>query len=242
MATSENDRIKKGLVAASPFSDIEDESSAVENWGEKGEEVDAPETSEEVKSLGDEVYDAFMKAFLEGDGEGDGDDEPTMGRGVTLDRKVKDRVGIFDPERFDQNSFEWGAIYWINQIRDAVEGFEDGYVIPDEQFIDMLKPFNKAAKVYAEAQGKDKAWVKKTVLSVPNAFANAFDVLSDGEGVSKEHFLKVLTVEGVCALAEGDIDSVHELENYYYRKGQYSPKGGYEVGNFVVIVQDQGER
>ena len=149
-----------------------------------------------------------------------------------------DKPNIFDPEEFDQNSFEWGAIYWINQIRDAVEEFEDGYVVPDEQFIEMLRPLKKAAKVYAEAHGKDKAWVKNTVLSVPKAFANAFDTLSDGEGVSKEHFLKVLTVDGVCALAAGEIDSVHELEDYYYRKGQYSPKGGYEVGKFVVIIKD----
>lgn len=322
------DAMGEGLVVSSPFSD---DAAEVKNWEEKAEETNAPETSKEV--TGDGLADYFMTEFLKGDEEGDGDDEPSLGRGVTLDKeqspegedysvgrwvafpnarmsgKVRQIVDhapsdcgfmaywltspeldpsnrfktvgmklngyksfgtkeeaekylqeeegevrkkilqivtkdsltdatIFDPERFDQNSFEWGAIYWINQIRDAVEEFEDGYVVPDEQFIEMLRPLKKAAKVYAEAHGKDKAWVKNTVLSVPKAFANAFDTLSDGEGVSKEHFLKVLTVEGVCALAEGDIDSVHELENYYYRKGRYSPKGGYEVGRFVVIIKD----
>lgn len=213
-----------------------DESAEVKNWEEKAEETDAPETSKDL--TGDGLADYFMAEFLKGDEESDGDDEASLGRGVTLDKGSSIKASIFDPERFDQNSFEWGAIYWINQIRDAVEEFEDEYVVPDEQFIEMLRPLYKAAKVYAEANGKDKAWVKNTVLSVPKAFANAFDTLSDGEGVSKEHFLKVLTVEGVCALAEGDIDSVHELENYYYRKGRYSPKGGYEVGRFVVIIKD----
>ena len=325
------DAMGEGLVVTSPFSD---DAAEVKNWEEKAEEIDAPETSKEL--TGDDLADYFMAEFLKGDGERDGDDEPSLGRGVTLDKeqspegedysvgrwvafpnarmtgKVRqivdhapsecgfmaywltspelepshrfktigmklnghksfgtkedaekylqeaegeirkkilqivtkdsltdDRNRIFDPERFDQNSFEWGAIYWINQIRDEVAVYcEDGYVIPDEQFIEMLRPLRKAAKVYAEAHGKDKAWVKNTVLSVPKAFANAFDTLSDGEGVSKEHFLKVLTVEGVCALAEGDIDSVHELEDYYYRKGRYSPKGGYEVGRFVVIIKD----
>lgn len=252
------DAMGEGLVVSAPFSD---DAAEVKNWEEKAEETNAPETSKEI--TGDGLADYFMTEFLKGDEEGDGDDEPSLGRGVTLDKEqsregedysVGRRVAfpnakmygkvrqIFDPERFDQNSFEWGVIYWINQIRDAVEEFEDGYVVPDEQFIEMLRPFKKAAKVYAEAHGKDKAWVKNTVLSVPKAFANAFDTLSDGEGVSKEHFLKVMTVEGVCALAEGDIDSVHELENYYYRKGIYSPKCGYEVGGFAVIIKDPPSR
>ena len=306
----------------------------VDDWDEKGEVVDAPETSEGIMNAG--LADYFMAEFVRGDGEGDGDDEPSLGRGVTLDKeqspggedysvgrwvafpnarmtgKVRQIVDhapsecgfmaywltspelepshrfktvgmklnghksfgtkeeaekylqeaegeirkqilqvvtkdsltdnkIFDPERFDQNDFEWGAIYWINKVREDVSGMESGYVIPDEQFIEMLRPLRKAARVYAEAHGKGKKWVKDTVLSVPKAFANAFDVLSDGEGVSKEHFLKVLTVEGVCALAAGDIDSVHELENYYYRKGIYSPKGGYKVGDFVVVLDEQNE-
>lgn len=306
----------------------------VDDWDEKGEVVDAPETSEGITNDG--LADYFMAEFLRGDGEGDGDDEPSLGRGVTLDKEqspggedysvgrwvafpnarmtgkvrqivdhapsdcgfmtywltspelesshrfktvgmklnghksfgtkeeaekylqeaegeirkkilqvvTKDALtndNIFDPEAFDQNSFEWGAIYWINKVRKDVSGMESGYVIPDEQFIEMLRPLRKAARVYAEAHGKGKKWVKNTVLSVPKAFANAFGVLSDGDGVSKEHFLKVLTVEGVCALAAGDIDSVHELENYYYRKGIYSPKGGYKVGDFVVVLDEQNE-
>lgn len=200
---------------------IKSDKGQVSSWEQKGEKVGAPETSEGMTR--DELADYFMAEFLKGDGEGDGDDEPSLGMGVTLDKGSSYKASIFDPERFDQNSFEWGAIYWINKIREEVSGFEDGYVIPDEQFQEMLRPLKKEARVYAEAHGKDKAWVKNTVLSVPNAFANAFDTLSDGEGVSKEHFLKVFTVEGVCALAEGDIDTVHELENYYYRKGEYSP-------------------
>ena len=327
----------KEMILTSPFAADtsiavdEDSDGEVETWEEKAEAEENSSTNDEADR--DALADYFLAEFLRGDGEGDGDDEPSLGRGVTLDKeqspegedysvgrwvafpdarmsgKVRQIVDhapsecgfmaywltspelepsnrfktigmklngyksfgtkedaekylqeaegeirkkilqivtkdslpsdrIFDPEEFDQNSFEWGAIYWINQIRDAVEEFEDGYVIPDEQFVEMLRPLWKAAKVYAEAHGKDKAWVKNTVLSVPKAFANAFDTLSDGEGVSKEHFLKVLTVEGVCALAEGDIDSVHELEDYYYRKGRYSPKGGYEVGRFVVIIKD----
>ena len=147
-------------------------------------------------------------------------------------------IAIFDPERFDQNSFEWGAIYWINQIRDAVEEFEDGYVVPDEQFREMLKPFKQAARVYAEAQGKDKKWVKKTVLSVPKAFERAFESKSDLDGLTKEFILKNFTVEAICALAEGSVDKVDEFIDYYARVGQYKARGGYEVGNYVVIIND----
>ena len=151
--------------------------------------------------------------------------------------EVKDIV-IFDPEEFDQNSFEWGAIYWINTIRGEVEKFDDGYVIPDEQMIEMLAPLKAAARVYAEAQGQNKAWVKNTVLSVPKAFLNAFDVLSDGEGVTKERFLELFTVEAICALATGEVNSIHDIEEYYDRKGIYKPRGGYKVGDWVVIEKN----
>ena len=318
----------EGLVVTSPFSD---DAAEVKNWEEKAEEVDAPETSEEI--TGDELADYFMAEFLKGDEDSDWDDEPSLGRGVTLDKeqspegedysvgrwvalpnarmtgKVRQIVDhstsgcgfmtywltspelepnhlfktvgmklsghksfytkedaekylqeaesafhnkilqivkkdsltddkIFDPERFDQNSFEWGAIYWINQIRDAVEEFEDGYIVPDEQFREMLKPFKQAARVYAEAHGKDKKWVKETVLSVPKAFERAFESKSDLDGLSKEFILKNFTVEAICALAEGSIDKVDEFIDYYARVGQYKARGGYEVGRFVVIIKD----
>lgn len=151
--------------------------------------------------------------------------------------EVKDIV-IFDPEEFDQNSFEWGAIYWINTIRGEVEKFDKGYVIPDEQMIEMLAPLKAAARVYAEAQGQNKAWVKNTVLSVPKAFLNAFDVLSDGEGVTKERFLELFTVEAICALAKGEVNSIHDIEEYYDRKGIYRPRGGYKVGDWVLIEKN----
>lgn len=147
-------------------------------------------------------------------------------------------VKIFDPKEFDMNSFEWGAIYWINKIREAVEGFDEGYEIPDEQMLDLLAPFKKAAKVYAEAQGKNKAWVRETVLSVPETLEEAFGTLSEEGGVTRERFLKLFTVEAVCALADGRVKSIRDIEDYYDRKGIYKGKGGYKVGDIVVIEKN----
>lgn len=149
---------------------------------------------------------------------------------------------VFDPEEFDQNSFEWGALYGINNIREAVQKMSQGTVIPDEQFLEMLAPLKMTAKVYAESHGKNKAWVKKTVLGVPKAFLNAFDVLSDGEGVSRERFLAVMTVEGICALAEGSVDSIHDIERFYDRKGEYADREGYKVGDWVVIEKNAPDK
>ena len=149
---------------------------------------------------------------------------------------------VFDPQEFDQNSFEWGAIYGINNIREAVQKMPQGTVIPDEQFLEMLAPLKMTAKVYAESHGKNKAWVKKTVLGVPKAFLNAFDVLSDGEGVSRERFLAVMTIEGICALAEGSVDSIHDLERFYDRKGEYADREGYKVGDWVVIEKNAPDK
>ena len=149
---------------------------------------------------------------------------------------------VFDPQEFDQNSFEWGAIYGINNIREEVKKMPEGTVIPDEQFLEMLAPLKMTAKVYAESHGKNKAWVKKTVLGVPKEFLNAFDVLSDGEGVSRERFLAVMTVEGICALAEGSVDSIHDLERFYDRKGEYVDREGYKVGDWVVIERNAPDK
>lgn len=118
---------------------------------------------------------------------------------------------------FDQNLFEWGAIREINRIRKAVAAKPKDSVVTDEEFVELNKPFYEVAKKYVVDNGfsPDKKWVKTTVLSVPKALANAFDTLSDGEGVSREHFLEVLTVEAICALAMGAVDSVRDIEDYY---------------------------
>ena len=118
---------------------------------------------------------------------------------------------------FDQNLFEWGAIREINRIRKAVAAKPKESVVTDEEFRELNKPFYEVAKKYVVDNGfsPDKKWVKDTVLSVPKALANAFDTLSDGEGVSREHFLKVLTVEAVCALATEAVDSIRNIEDYY---------------------------
>lgn len=118
---------------------------------------------------------------------------------------------------FDQNLFEWGAIREINRIRKAVAAKPKDSVVTDEEFVELNKPFHEAAKKYIADNGfsPDKKWVKDTVLSVPKALANAFDILSDGEGVSRERFLEVLTVEAICALATEAVDSVRAVEDYY---------------------------
>ncbi len=118
---------------------------------------------------------------------------------------------------FDQNLFEWGAISEINRIRKAVAAKPKDSVVTDEEFRELNKPFYEVAKKYVENNGfsPDKKWVKTTVLSVPKALANAFDTLSDGEGVTREHFLDVLTIEAVCALATEAVDSIRNIEDYY---------------------------
>ena len=120
-------------------------------------------------------------------------------------------------KEFDQNLFEWGAIREINRIRKAVAAKPKDSVVTDEEFRELNKPFYEVAKKYVEDNGfrPDAKWVKKTVLSVPKAFAIAFDTLSDGEGVSRKHFLEVLTIEAICALAIGAVDSVRDIEHYY---------------------------
>ena len=88
------DEDRKANGVTSPFFDdvgeplarSAEDGTKVENWEEKAEEVDAPETSKEV--TGDGLADYFMAEFLKGDGEGDGDDEPSLGRGVTLDDEM----------------------------------------------------------------------------------------------------------------------------------------------------------
>ena len=158
------------------------------------------------------------------------------------DAMDKGKTNIFDPEDFDQNLYEWGAIYWYNNIMDAIKKMDPDYVMPDEQFTEMVAPLTMAAKVYAEAQGKNKAWVKKTVLGVPKAFLNAFDTLSDGEGVQVKRLLKIFTLEGLCALVEGKIDSIHDLERFYDRKGEYADREGYKVGDWVVIEKNAPDK
>lgn len=118
---------------------------------------------------------------------------------------------------FDQNLFEWGAIGEINRIRKAVAAKPKDSVVTDEEFRELNKPFYEVAKKYVEDNGfsPNKKWVKTTVLSVPKALANAFDTLSDGEGVTREYFLDVLTVEAVCALATEAVDSIRNIEDYY---------------------------
>lgn len=133
-------------------------------------------------------------------------------------RNKKKDSGEYDIYKdFDQNLFEWGAIREINRIRNAVAAKPKDSVVTDEEFVELNKPFHEAAKKYIADKGfsPDKKWVKETVLSVPKAFANAFDTLSDGEGVSREHFLDVLTVEAICALATKAVDSVRDIEDYY---------------------------
>ena len=147
---------------------------------------------------------------------------------------------IFDPLDFDQNPFEWGAIYHINKIRDAVAQKKDG--ITAVELKELLEPFYKAAEERAEEYGRNKEWVKKTVLGVPKALEDAFADITNGEGaMGKQYFLDHLTVEAICALAAGDIDGICEAVDYYDKKGRYSGKDTtYHVGDYVIVPATGG--
>ena len=147
---------------------------------------------------------------------------------------------IFDPLDFDQNPFEWGAIYHINKIRDAIAQKKDG--ITEVELKELLKPFYKAAEESAEEYGRNKEWVKKTVLGVPRAFEDAFADITNGEGaMGKQYFLDHLTIEAICALAAGDIDGICEAVDYYDKKGRYNGKDTpYHVGDFVIVPATGG--
>ena len=151
------------------------------------------------------LADIFMTEFLKGEGEGDGDDEPRISK---------------DVEKSVSSADDCETKEWIESVRDAVRGLDEGYVIPDEQFKDMLKPFKMAAKVMAEAQGG--GWRCWEMMNVPRAMELEFEALSDGEGVSRERFLEAMTVESVCALASEGLDLMDEIEKGMQDAGMVS--------------------
>lgn len=173
---------------------------------------------------------------------GEGEDEDSDSFAEVEDERPES-TKIFDPMDFDCNTWEWGGIGAINKVREQVKQMTDGELITEAKFKPLSELVWDAAKEYAETHEDPHAtWIEETVWSLPKAFDEAFKEVLDGEfddGVGKEYFLKVFTVEGICAVAGGEVDSFAEVEDYYNRNGKYWNRNtAYQVGDYVVVLLD----
>lgn len=167
---------------------------------------------------------------------------------------------IYDPEQFDMNSYEWGAIYHINDIREKVKGLKgDGVSL--KQLQEMLSPMREAALGYAKdytSPGKPiKKWVQVLVLDVPDTIEKAFKVIAKGEEGSgeegnemgKDYFLKCFTCEAIGFINDGRLEGddkievrAKEVDDYYNRSGRYDGgTTGFKVGQYAYVPKSKAK-